>query len=146
MLREKTRSVVAGLGIALGVAVFTAVRLANSSVTETFRTAVDSISGQVSLRIRGPAGRFDERLLAPLDWLHAWGRLSPVVETVAMVAERSSSDKPAQPFPRGDVLHVLGVDMLLDFPMREYHVLRTADARGRSTAAKFWPCWTTRKP
>ena len=137
LLREKTRSVVAGLGIALGVAVFTAVRLANSSVTETFRTAVDSISGQVSLRIRGPAGRFDERLLAQLDWLHAWGRLSPVVETVAMVAERSSSDRPGQPFPRGDVLHVLGVDMLLDFPLREYHVLRTADAKGRSTAREI---------
>ena len=30
-------------------------------------------------------------------------------------------------FPRGELLHVLGVDVLLDFPLRDYEVLRVAE-------------------
>ena len=44
LLREKTRSTVAVTGMALGVAVMVAVRLANVSVTETFEAAVDSVA------------------------------------------------------------------------------------------------------
>ena len=50
LLREKTRSIVAALGVGLGVAVMLAIRLANISVTETFRAAVDSVSGNTSVQ------------------------------------------------------------------------------------------------
>lgn len=128
LLRERMRSLVAALGIGLGVAVMIAIRLANVSVTETFRAAVDSVGGASSLRIRGTAGRFEEHLFAELAPLREYGHLSPVIEAYAMVGEQVRTDDPSNGFPRGELLHVLGVDVLLDFPLRDYQVLRLADA------------------
>ncbi|REJ97316.1 MAG: hypothetical protein DWQ35_01795 [Planctomycetota bacterium] len=132
--REKVRSVVAILGVALGVAVMVAIRLANVSVVETFSAAVDSVGGHASLRIRGRAGRFDERLLLELDGLRRFGQLSPVIETQAMIAEPRIDEAERVGFPRGDLLHVLGVDILLDYPLRDYHVLATQ--RGGEQSAR----------
>ena len=126
--REKTRSAVSVAAIALGVAVMMAIRLANSSVTDSFEAAVDSVSGNTSLRIRGAAGRFDEMLLTDLQWLSEYGQVSPVVDAYAMYSERDRSSASGQTFERGEILHVLGVDVLLDFPLREYHVLKTGQA------------------
>ena len=115
--REKTRSTVAALGIGLGVAVMIAIRLANISVTETFRAAVDSVGGNASLRIRGSGGRFDEQLFAELDAIRGYGQLSPVIEAYAMVGDPTLANTTLQEgLPRGEILHVLGVDVLLDFP------------------------------
>jgi putative ABC transport system permease protein len=124
LLREKTRSTVVALGVSLGVAVMIAIRLANVSVTETFRAAVDSVGGKTSLRIRGAAGRFDEQLFAALDPIRSYGHLSPVIEAYAMVGDDSLQRDTVDGFPRGELLHVLGVDVLLDFPLRDYEVLR----------------------
>ncbi len=132
LLKEKIRSIVAVTGIALGVAVMLAIRLANTSVTDTFRAAVDSVSGQASLRIRGSAGRFDELLIAELDWIRRYGDLSPVVECYAMVADVSPDLRSDLTVPRGELLHVLGVDVLLDFPLRDYHVLKTGTTEEQS--------------
>ena len=132
LLREKTRSLVAALGVGLGVAVMLAIRLANVSVTDTFRAAVDSVGGNTSLRIRGTAGRFDERLFADLNSLRRYGHLSPVIEAYAMVGDRTARSHEADGFPRGEILHVLGVDVLLDFPLRDYQVLRLGDAERQS--------------
>ncbi len=122
--QEKVRSVVAALGIALGVAVMVAIRLANSSVTETFEAAVDSVSGAASLRIRGTTGRFDELMLSELNWLFRYGQPSPVIEAFAMLDHEIDREQTAEAFPRGELLHVLGVDVLLDFPLRDYQVLQ----------------------
>lgn len=130
LLGEKARSAVALLGIAAGVAVMVAIRLANSSVTETFEAAVDAVGGNTTLRIRGTAGRFDELKLRDLDALRERVRLSPVIETYAMVATDTSvggADFRSEQgiFPRGELLQVLGVDVLLDFDFRDYQILRT---------------------
>ena len=110
-----------------------AIRLANVSVTETFKAAVDSVGGKTSLRIRGTAGRFDEQLFADLDPIRNYGHLSPVIETYAMVGSRkTAADDDPSNFPRGALLHVLGVDVLLDFPLRDYQVLRVADTEKQS--------------
>jgi putative ABC transport system permease protein len=127
LLREKGRSLVAVLGIGLGVAVIVAIRLANVSVTETFRAAVDSVGGNTSLRVRGVAGRFDERLFADLDPIRRFGKLSPVIETYAMFGNPARDRSADSTMPRGEVLHVLGVDVLLDFPLRDYQLLRVND-------------------
>jgi putative ABC transport system permease protein len=124
LVREKVRSGVAALGIALGVAVFTAVRLANQSVGETFAAAVSSVSGQASVRIRGVSGRFDEQLLKRMDWLGQYGSLSPVIESMAMVVPQTREIVPGKGLVRGELLQVMGVDVLLDSPLREYRVLR----------------------
>jgi putative ABC transport system permease protein len=134
--KEKVRSVVAALGIALGVAVMVAIRLANTSVTDTFEAAVDSVGGNASLRIRGAAGRFDELQLTKLKWLHAYGLASPVIEAYGMLDRDDTASTNGEAFPRGELLHVLGVDVLLDFPLRDYHVLQlgTDQQTGRYAA------------
>ncbi|MDG1896020.1 MAG: ABC transporter permease [Fuerstiella sp.] len=132
LLREKTRTTIAALGVGLGVAVMIAIRLANVSVTETFRAAVDSVGGNTSLRIRGAAGRFDEQLFAALDPIRSYGHLSPVIEAYAMVGDGDFRSDTIDGFPRGELLHVLGVDVLLDFPLRDYEVLRVGATEKQS--------------
>lgn len=139
MLRHKLPAAAAVLGIALGVAVMLAIRLANRSITDTFRTAVDSVSGAASLSIVGEAGRFDERKLARLEWLRDYGTASPVIEGYAMLLEpgdpRLSADRVG--WPRGEILHLLGIDVLVDRPIREYRLLRTSQEDREPTTEEF---------
>jgi putative ABC transport system permease protein len=123
--REKVRTGIVVLGMALGVAVMLSIRLANRSVTESFRSAIDSVGGSASLRIRGTAGRFDEMLLRDVDWLHDYGTASPVVETYAMAIPAPGTAADVGP-TRGEMLQVLGVDVLVDSPIRDYKLLRTS--------------------
>jgi putative ABC transport system permease protein len=125
MWREKARAVIVMAGISLGVAVMIAIRLANRSATDSFRAAVDSVGGAATLRIRGSGGRFDELLLRDLFWLHKFGQVSPVVETYAMLAPaRGQNSLPVH--GEGQMLHVLGVDVLEDAAIRQYRLVRTS--------------------
>jgi len=134
MAREKVRATVSVLGITLGVAVIVAIRMANQSVTESFRTAVESVSGQTSASITGVTGRLDESRLEDASWLRQFGTVSPVVETYAMTTEAPPGNANSQGGPRrGELLHVLGVDVLVDLPIREYQLLRTSRENRRPT-------------
>ena len=154
--RDKGRNAIAIVGVALGVAVMLSIRLANISVTESFSAAVDSVNGSASLVIRGVAGRFDELRYPQLERVRELGHLSPIVEGYAMLGSKLPSSGSTQPssgtqpsdtqvsaartavppsarqsstrFPRGELLHVLGVDVLLDFPLRDYQLIRTSGA------------------
>ena len=134
MVREKIRATVSVIGITLGVAVIVAIRMANQSVTESFRVAVESVSGQTSLSITGVTGRLDESRLEDASWLRQFGTVSPVVETYAMTTETppGNLDSPRGRRP-GELLHVLGVDVLVDLPIREYQLLRTSKENRRPT-------------
>ena len=78
--QERMRTAVAVGGIALGVAVVLAIRLANQSSVSGFASALDAMSGAASLEIVAPAGGIDEQRLAQLDWLSEFGAVSPVIE------------------------------------------------------------------
>src|SRR5436853_5328126 len=84
LARQKLRTLITALGVALGIGVTVAIRLANASALESFRTATESVAGQTSIQITGPAGRFDERLLGDLNWLRDYGDISPVITGYAM--------------------------------------------------------------
>ncbi len=123
--QHKGRSAIAIIGIALGVSVTVAIRLANVGVVESFRTAVVSISGDADLQIVGAAGRFDEMLLSDSAWLHRYGAASPITEAYAMFADPQGPTRGTQgELLRGELLHVLGVDVLRDSPLRGYQILR----------------------
>src|SRR4051794_467607 len=128
LAREKLRTLITALGIALGVGVTVAIRLTNASALESFRTATESIAGQTSIQITGAAGRFDELLLRDLNWISDYGDISPVITGYAMTDPQTRADdqpdhQPAapsstvghatKPLPRyGEFLEVLGVDVL----------------------------------
>ncbi len=138
LVAQKTRTAVAVLGIALGVAVMIAIRMANQSVTESFRTAIELIAGEASLQVTGTAGRFDELLFRELDWVREYGSVSPVIESYIMLVEAPPAPPdPSAPPERGELLHLLGVDVLEDLPIRDYRLLRTSRENRDPTALEF---------
>ncbi len=115
LLREPLRSGVTVLGIALGVAVVIAIRMANASSIAGFETALDVMSGRTSLEIVGPGTGLDEARVRELGWLRQWGDVSPVIEgDVVAVTPGEAPD---------EMLRVLGVDILRDQPIRDYRLL-----------------------
>ena len=142
LAREKLRTLIAALGIALGVGVTVAIRLANASALESFRAATTSVAGQASIQITGAAGRFDELLLTDLGWLRDYGEISPVINGYAMTdPQRRGDAQPAAPadattsLPRyGEFLDVLGVDVLRERPFREYKLMGASPGRSQPNA------------
>ncbi len=76
----------AGLGIAIGVALVFAVQVANSSITSGSREIVQSVAGaaNLQLRARSSAG-FDERLANRVQALPGVERAAPVLDLSATV-------------------------------------------------------------
>jgi putative ABC transport system permease protein len=61
------RSLLTLAGIAIGVAVFLAVRLANVSITEAFATSLDLFAGSAQLTVARPGFPLDETLLPTVE-------------------------------------------------------------------------------
>ena len=128
------------LGIALGLAVMLAVRLANRSATDSFRAAMESVRGRTDLCLRGVAGRFPETLLTDLGWLAQYATVSPVIESYVLAEDRAAENRPGDMVStagQGDVLHLLGVDILVDQPIRQYHLLRTSGENREPTTQEL---------
>ncbi len=116
--QEGSRTGLTVAGVALGVAVVLAVRLANVSALSGFSSALDTVAGKTSLEIVGTGVGVDEARMAGLGWLRQWGQVSPVIE----------GDATALFDGRGEAVRVLGVDVLREQPFREY-VLEVGDGR-----------------
>jgi putative ABC transport system permease protein len=111
---QPVRTAATVLGIALGVAVVLAVRMANQSSVESFRLAVETMAGKTSLEVVSQGRGLDERLLISLSWLTEYGETSPVIEGDIQIQNRHGEF---------ESVRVLGADMLRDLPFREYRLL-----------------------
>ena len=125
--QERVRTGLTVAGIALGVAVVLAIRLANASAVGGFSAALDTVAGRTSLEVIGTGLGVDEQRLTQLTWLREWGDVSPVIEGDAIAV--LSPD-------RTEAVRVLGVDILRDQPFREYRLDVGAGAR-QPTAQGF---------
>lgn len=126
--QERARTGLTVAGIALGIAVVLAIRLANASALGGFASALDTVAGRTSLEVIGVGLGVDEARLAGLGWLREWGEVSPVME----------GDAVALPAPdRPEAVRVLGVDILRDQPFREYRLLDVGPGGGQPTAQAF---------
>ncbi len=123
--QERVRTGLTVAGIALGVAVVLAIRLANASALGGFAAALDTVAGKTSLEVIGSGLGVDEPRLAELAWLGTWGDVSPVIEGDAVAV--LSAD-------RTEAVRVLGVDVLRDQPIREYRL--DVGAGGRQPTAR----------
>jgi len=128
LLKERLRSLLTVAGVALGIAVVVAIRLANESSVSGFAAALDAMTGAASLEIVGPAGGLDELRLAEIPWLERFGLVSPVIEGDALA-------RPAAGEP--EAVRVLGVDILRDRPFRDYELLEYADGARQPTPQEF---------
>ncbi len=63
-LRHKGAFLLASLGVALGIAVFVSIQIANASVMNAFSASIDAVSGTANLQIRGGAAGLPDSLFA----------------------------------------------------------------------------------
>jgi putative ABC transport system permease protein len=82
--RLRTRPVqelLAGLGIAIGVALVFAVQVANSSITDSSSAIVRGVAGSASLQLRSrDADGFDQRLLKRVEHLPGVEQAAPILD------------------------------------------------------------------
>jgi putative ABC transport system permease protein len=125
--QEKLRSAVTVAGIALGIAVVLAIRLANDSSVRGFSLALDTIAGAASLEIVSPGG-VDEERLGPLGWLRDVGDVSAIIEGDALARAGAA---------RAEAVRVLGVDILRDRAFRAYDFVEFAGGRRQPAPQEF---------
>lgn len=109
ILREKFRTTLTILGIAVGVAVVVAIQLANQSALRAFRESVDAIAGRANYMIVPDVAPLDENVLLALQPLWAkGGRFAPVIDIEGVIE------------PEVMPVRILAVDLLSDLHFREY--------------------------
>jgi putative ABC transport system permease protein len=126
MLREKTRTLLTILGIAVGVAVVVAIQLANQSALRAFRESVDAVAGRANYQLVPDAAPLDERALLALQPLWSRGvRFAPVIDIEGVIV-------PAQ-LP----VRLLAVDLLSDLHFRDYRYAHIETAPGNAVGRYF---------
>ena len=107
--KHAVRSLLTGVGIVLGVAVFVAMHTANQAVFYAFERTVDRIAGAAQLQVTAGEAGFPEEILERVQAIPDVDVAVPVIEAPA------GTNLPGQ----GNVL-ILGVDMTGDRSLREY--------------------------
>jgi putative ABC transport system permease protein len=110
--REKWKSGLTVLGIALGVAVFISIRISINSALDAFRSTVDHVAGKTHLEVTSPGNGFDENLFLQIKNAEDIVAATPVVQYVARCSP-----------PINQPLFVLGIDIFTDRRFREYQFL-----------------------
>jgi putative ABC transport system permease protein len=125
IIREKTRTALTVLGIAVGVAVIVAIQLANQSALRAFRESVDAVAGRANYQIVPEAGALREELLLNLRPFWDEGvRFAPVIDVEGV------DEATQQP------VRLLAVDLLSDLHFRDY---RYARIEGSALQSFFQP-------
>lgn len=111
LVKNKVRSLLTILGIALGVAVMLAINLANASALGRFAESIDLVSGKATLNI---VPRFeadiDENELTKLSWLYdEYIKFTPVIDQVVVSAKEPH-----------EVIQLLGLDLFSSKEFRQY--------------------------
>lgn len=102
------------LGIALGVAVFFAIRTGNATLLDSLRATVEKLAGKATLQITAGESGFSEKVLDTVRATPGVQLAEPVIETLV---QTSFNDEGA--------LLVLGVDTAGDQQLRDYQFDRT---------------------
>jgi putative ABC transport system permease protein len=115
----KANTLLTLLGIAFGVAIFTAVQIANENIRDSFRWTIEQIAGKGEIEIQGGPAGFSEEEIVRI------GNLPGIKETVPMIFQQASAgeEKPTE-------VVVLGVDFI-QYPFS--HDLSIIDPGSRSS-------------
>jgi putative ABC transport system permease protein len=116
MRKHMGRAATVLLGIALGAAVFSSVRLSVYASLDSFTKSMDLIAGQADYVLTRPGGHLPENLITQL-WNHqAIQNVSPVLSTYTRIAQAGS-----EPFL------LIGFDPILDRSLRNWRIAPTTD-------------------
>ena len=97
------RSVLATIGVAIGVSAWLAIRLANVEVYRAFEESVDTVVGKASIQVTGESGRLEEQILATIRKHPAVAAANPLLRIPGTGRHQLSQNKP---------IMILGLDLL----------------------------------
>jgi putative ABC transport system permease protein len=109
LVRHPWQSVLAVIGVALGVAVVTAVDLANESAHRAFRVAAETVAGRATHQIVGGPQGLPEGLYREIRVNHHFRGCAPVLTADLRLAG-----------PAGSTLQLVGVDPFAEPPIRSF--------------------------
>jgi putative ABC transport system permease protein len=115
--RSPGRTAAVLLGVALGAAVFTSVRLSVNASTDSFAQSMDRLTGRSDLTAIQPGGEVSEHLISRILNHPAVEGASPLMTTYVR-----SSRKDSEPFL------LIGLDPLLDGSFRKWTISQTEAA------------------
>ncbi|MGA7794810.1 MAG: FtsX-like permease family protein [Candidatus Acidiferrales bacterium] len=111
---HRLRVALTTLGIALGVAVFFAIRTGNATLLDSLRGTVEKLAGKATLQIAAGESGFSEKVLDTVRATPGVQLAEPVIETLVQTS-----------FADEGPLLVLGVDTTGDQQLRDYQFDRT---------------------
>jgi putative ABC transport system permease protein len=106
---HRLRLLLTTMGIALGVAVFFAIRTANITLLDSLRLTVEKVAGKATLQITAGESGFPEEILDKVRSTPGVKIAEPIIEVVARTA-----------FAEEGNLLILGVDTTGDQQLRDY--------------------------
>ena len=106
--QHRLRTLLTLLGIALGVAVFFAVRTANVTLINSLTTTIEKVAGKATLQISGGESGFPESVWETVKDTPGVRIAEPAIEVVAHTAFEDEGN-----------LLIVGVDMLGDGELRD---------------------------
>ena len=106
---HRLRTLLTVVGIALGVAVFFAVRTANVTLINSLTTTIEKVAGKATLQVVGGESGFPEALWDVVKETPGVKIAEPAIEVMAHTAFEDEGN-----------LMIVGVDMLGDKELREY--------------------------
>jgi putative ABC transport system permease protein len=106
---HRLRVALTTLGIALGVAVFFAIRTGNATLLDSLRATVEKLAGKATLQVTAGESGFSEKVLDTVRATPGVQVAEPVIETIVQTS-----------FADEGTLLVLGVDTTGDHQLRDY--------------------------
>ncbi len=95
--------------VALGIALYLAIQIANHSANRAFAASVDVVAGKAQLEVTAPAGNLTDRLLPRVAHAPGVAAATPIVRGFVTLPQ----------FP-GEYLDLLGIDVFSNEPFRTF--------------------------
>ncbi|PQV62974.1 putative ABC transport system permease protein [Abditibacterium utsteinense] len=126
-LRHRGAFLLASLGVALGIAVFVAIQIANASVLGAFSASLDATTGRANLQIRGGPGGLPDALFARIQ-----NKNDPRITAMAPFSSRTLFSPTLQ-----TSILVAGVDLFSEIDFRAFDLDSTKNESARDQPLSF---------
>ena len=110
VLRDHFRMIITILGVAIGVAVFLSIQLANRQTLRSFEESVDLVLGRADAIVHAEGMAFDEKYFQELSRVRELVKSYPVIEGYGVELKT------------GQVVEILGTDLLQDSGIRDFSI------------------------
>lgn len=110
VLRDPFRMIITIFGVAIGVAVFLSIQLANRQTLRSFEESVDLVLGRADAIVHAEGMAFDEKYFQELSHVRKLVKFYPVIEGYGVELKT------------GQVVEILGTDLLQDSGIRDFSI------------------------